>query len=73
MLRFKNKNIVEKTFLEWILEKKIINRDELDEFYKNKSMYKVNKLDPSQFKYKMKQIDYDKLKPILIQDNFIFP
>lgn len=73
MIKYKkyiDKNI---SFINWLKQKNIINDDIIDDYNNNLKMYKVNKLDHSKYKFQKKNPDFENLKDILIQDNFIFP
>ena len=61
------------SFIDWLKEKNILTVDILEDFNNNLKMYKVNKLDPSKYKFKKTEVDFEKLKEVLIQDGFLFP
>ena len=65
-----NKDI---SFIDWLKNNKILNDNIIDDFNHNLTMYKVNKLNSSKYKFKTKDIDFESLKKILIKDGFIFP
>ena len=73
MMKYKKYVNGDISFIDWLKEKNILTVDILEDFNNNLKMYKVNKLDPSKYKFKKTEVDFEKLKEVLIQDGFLFP